>query len=194
MTLIYLVRHGQTDWNAASRLQGQIDTPINERGQAQARRNGETLKALIGDPAHFDFVASPLTRTRQTMEIIRSVMGLPAGEYRTDPLLKEIHFGEWQGRTWEELRRERPQEMAARFADPWNTVAPGEGGESYAMLAARALKWLESVTRDTIAVTHGGINRCLRCHLEDLPRNEVAHLKVPQDKVLVIDNGKTGWV
>ncbi|RME99272.1 MAG: histidine phosphatase family protein, partial [Alphaproteobacteria bacterium] len=68
------------------------------------------------------------------------------------------------------------------------------GGESYAMLPARALKWLESVTRDTIAVTHGGINRCLRCHLEDLPRSEVAHLKVPQDKVLVIDNGKTGWV
>lgn len=194
MSLIYLVRHGQTNWNAEYRLQGQTDTELNDKGREQAERNGRVLATLIDDPSKFDFVASPLLRTRQTMEIVRTQMGLPPGGYRTDDLLKEIHFGTWQGKTWDELRNEYPEEAAARFADPWNTVAPGEGGESYAMLSARAIRWLEGVRLDTVVVTHGGINRCVRGHLENIDRGEIAHLKVPQNKVLVIDNGSTRWV
>lgn len=194
MPLIYLVRHGQTDWNAAERLQGQEDTPLNNTGRAQAERNGKVLADLVADPGSFDYVASPLKRTRETMEIIRRMMDLPETGYRTDDRLKEIHFGEWQGFTWEELHRKQPDETARRFTDPWNTVAPGTGGESFAMLSARALDWLEGVTCDTIVVTHGGINRCIRGHLEGLPEKEITSLPVPQDKVLVIENGKTGWV
>lgn len=194
MPLIYLVRHGQTDWNAQYRLQGQIDTPLNETGRGQARRNGEALVRLIDDPAHFDFVASPLGRTRETMEIIREAMGLPEEIYRSEAILKEINFGNWQGQTWDQLRTERPEEIEARFTDPWNTVAPGAGGESYAMLSARAVSWLEGVRKDTVVVTHGGINRCIRGHLEKLTTSEIPHLKVPQDKVLVIENGTTSWL
>lgn len=194
MPLIYLVRHGQTDWNAENRLQGQIDTPLNEKGRAQAKHNGETLKRLIADPDAFDFVSSPLSRTRQTMELIREAMNLDPAAYRTEPLLKEIHFGDWQGSSWKDLRETCPDEVAARFADSWNYVAPGKGGESFAMLSARSLNWLEAVERDTVVVTHGGVNRCVRGHLEKLDLAEVAHLKVPQDKVLVIENGVTRWV
>jgi len=192
--LIYLVRHGQTEWNAEYRLQGQIDTPLNENGRAQAKHNGETLAGLIDDPASFDFVASPLGRTRETMEIIREAIGLPSEGYRTEAILKEINFGDWQGRTWDQLREDRPAEIGARFDDPWNTVAPGAGGESYAMLSARAIAWLEAVKTDTVVVTHGGINRCIRGHVERLATSEIPHLKVPQDKVLVVDNGTTRWV
>jgi len=192
--LIYLVRHGQTDWNVENRLQGQLDTPLNETGRAQARHNGETLKSLIEAPDAFDFVSSPLSRTRQTMEILRSAMGLDPAGYRSEPMLMEIHFGDWQGSTWRELRETCPDDIAARFADSWNYVAPGEGGESFAMLSDRSLKWLQAVDRDTVVVTHGGVNRCVRGHLEQLELAEVAHLKVPQDKVLVIENGATRWV
>lgn len=194
MPLIYLVRHGQTDWNAEYRLQGQLDVPLNDKGRGQAKRNGETLSKLIDDASAFDFVASPLSRTSETMEIIRTAMGLDRQGYRTDDLLKEIHFGDWQNRTWDELREERPEEIAARFDDPWNYVAPGEGGESYAMLSARALAWLNTVSQDTVVVTHGGINRCVRGHLGELSEDEIPHLKVTQDKVLVIRDGKTDWV
>ena len=194
MSLIYLVRHGQTDWNAQYRLQGQLDTTLNDTGRAQARRNGETLKGLILDPDAFDFVASPLSRTRETMEIIRDTMGLDPAGYRTDDLLKEIHFGDWQGSTWRELRETCPDDVAARFADSWNYVAPGEGGESFAMLSARSMNWLRAVERDTVVVTHGGVNRCVRGHLEKLDLAEVPHLKVPQDRILIIDNGETSWV
>lgn len=194
MSLIYLVRHGQTGWNAEYRLQGQVDTPLNEKGRGQAKRNGEVLGELIPDPGQFDFVASPLGRTRNTMEIIREAMGLPPKDYRTDDLLKEIHFGDWQGSTWDELREERSTEIEARFADPWNTVAPGAGGESYAMLSARAEEWLKSVAQDTVVVTHGGINRCVRGLVDKLPTDDIPHLKVPQDKVLVIEGGATRWI
>lgn len=194
MPTIYLVRHGQTDWNAAQRLQGQEDIPLNETGRIQAARNGKVLKDLISSLDAFDFVASPLKRTRETVEIIRGAMGLPKEDYRTEDLLMEINFGDWQGSTWDELRAARPNEISARFNDSWNTVAPGNGGESYAMLSVRAISWLGTVTRDTVAVTHGGINRCIRGQLENLSLTDIPHLDVPQDKVLMIENGKTFWV
>ena len=62
------------------------------------------------------------------------------------------------------------------------------------MLSARARGWLENVTQDTVVVTHGGINRCIRGSLENLPEADIPFLPIPQDKVLVIDNGSTSWV
>ena len=62
LPLVYFVRHGQTDWNAEHRLQGQADVPLNALGRAQAERNGRRLAELIADPTGFDFVASPLYR------------------------------------------------------------------------------------------------------------------------------------
>ena len=66
---IYFIRHGETDWNAQARYQGQADVPMNETGRTQARRNGETLRRLLPDIASADFVASPLARARETMRI-----------------------------------------------------------------------------------------------------------------------------
>ena len=191
---IYLVRHGQTDWNAAERLQGQEDTLLNETGRAQAARNGNMLRDLVSNPDAFDFVASPLRRTSETMEILRGEMGLDPKRYRIENRLKEIHFGEWQGSTWDELKDERPDEISTRFEDPWNTVAPGEGGESYAMLSARAIGWLKTIRRESIVVTHGGIIRCVRGYIEKLSPFDIPHLEVLQDKVLAIEDGKTGWI
>jgi probable phosphoglycerate mutase len=69
--LVYYIRHGETDWNAESRLQGQRDIPINARGREQARRCGEILRDLLTrdaiDPAQLDFVSSPLGRARETL-------------------------------------------------------------------------------------------------------------------------------
>ncbi len=186
MPIIYLVRHGQTDWNATLRLQGQEDTPLNETGRGQARRNGQLLADLVANGQDFDFVASPLGRTRETMEIIRASMNLPAAGYRTDDVLMEIHFADWQGSTWDELRAKQPDEIAARFDDPWNTVAPGPGGESFAMLSARALGWLEQVESDTLVVTHGGIIRCVMGHIEKTPEKKIPLVNIPQDRVFLV--------
>ena len=192
MPLIYFLRHGQTDYNAARRIQGVIDVPINAQGRLQGRRNGGVLNELIGDKWRFDFVASPLVRARQTMEIVRSAMGLAPQAYRTDARLQEIHFGAWGGMTMAEIAASRSDKFARRQADPWNFAPPG--GEAYRELYARSIDWLADVTADTVVVAHGGISRCLRGHFLQLPPEEIVHLDVPQDKVLMIEENKLTWL
>jgi probable phosphoglycerate mutase len=190
---IYFVRHGQTDWNAARRFQGQTDTPLNDSGRAQARRNGEALAGLIAhELAHHDFVASPLARTRETMEILRAAMGLPVTDFRTDDRLKEMHYGRWEGRTWHDLVADPTTEFTAWRAEAWSRRTPE--GESYADVSARVVAWLAEVERDTVCVAHGGIMRVLRGHLGRLPAHEILRLDVPQDQVLVLSGGAERWV
>ena len=123
--LVYVVRHGETSWNAEYRLQGQADTDMTALGRAQADRNGRRLAELIPNPGEFDFVASPLRRTRETMERIRAAMRLPVEDYRTDTRLLEVHFGDWQGFTFAELEAREPGSTAARLLDKWGFVPPG---------------------------------------------------------------------
>ncbi len=186
MAAIYFVRHGKTDYNVGKRLQGITDTPINALGREQAKRNGGLLNELIADKPRIDFVASPLARACQTMEIVREAMGLEPGAYRTDARLREIDFGAWSGLTMAEVRERDPEGYARQQADVWN-VAPG-GGECVRDLSARAVSWLESVTRDTVAVSHGGISRSLRAHILKLSPAEQVQLDVPQDKIMLIEN------
>jgi broad specificity phosphatase PhoE len=91
---IYFIRHGETDWNRAQRYQGQKDIPLNALGRSQAMGNGRTLTGALGvEAATFDYVSSPLERARETMELMRTEIGLPAQGYRTDDRLREIHYG-----------------------------------------------------------------------------------------------------
>jgi probable phosphoglycerate mutase len=192
MPLIYFVRHGQTDYNASKRIQGELEIPINAKGREQARRNGGLLAELIGDKGRFDFVASPLLRARQTMEIVRDAMGLPALGYRTDDRLKEISFGEWAGLTWPEIEACDPEVYARRQGDRWNVAAPGGG--SYRDLYQGVVEWIESVRSDTIAVAHYGTARCIRAHFLKLKPAAMLDLDAPQDKVLMIEGDRLTWL
>src|ERR1700760_4306480 len=95
--LLYFIRHGETDWNAEGRLQGQHDTPLNKVGLDQAVRCGGILRALVEreghDPRAFDYVSSLLTRARNTMELLRGELALDPAGYRTDARLAELSFG-----------------------------------------------------------------------------------------------------
>ena len=192
MALIYLLRHGQTDHNAAGRIQGSLDIPINAHGRTQARRNGALLSELIANSADFDFVASPLIRTRQTMEIVRTAMGIEPAGYRTDTRLQEIRFGAWGGMTFPEVALHDPENYARREADPWNVAPPG--GECFRELFARVMDWFAEVSKDTVVVAHGGTSRCLRGHFWKLPPLEIVNLDVPQDKVLMIEGDRLTWL
>ena len=189
---LYFVRHGETDWNRAQRYQGRRDIPLNATGRSQAQRNGRTLAEMLGPGAGaLDFVASPLARATETMEIIRQELSLPAPEYRTDERLREIHYGHWEGELWSELPRTDPEGYAARQADPWNWQPAG--GESYRTLSDRVAAWLAETRRDTVAVAHGGVSRVLRVLVLQLAGAEIARLEVPQDKVLLVQAGSIRW-
>ena len=148
---IYFIRHGETDWNRDRRYQGQMDIPLNATGRAQAARNGRVLAATLGArAAGLDYVASPLERARETMQIVRGELGLAPDAYRTDDRLKEVHYGHWEGQLQDELRTSDPEGLAARDLDAWGWVP--RGGESYEVMSRRVAGWLGEVARDTVVV------------------------------------------
>ena len=114
---IYLIRHGETDWNAERRYQGQSDVPINANGRNQARRNGVRLRTLLPDIAQARYISSPLGRTCETMRIVRGELGLSPGEFEIDDRLLELSYGTWQGQLLSDLPRTDPGALEARSAD-----------------------------------------------------------------------------
>lgn len=164
---VFYIRHGETDWNVAGRLQGRHDVPLNARGRVQAMHCGDILRDLLArdgrNVSEFDFVSSPLGRARTTMELARAPLGLPADGYRIEPRLAEIAFGDWEGFTIAQLYTRDPQRIAAREHDKWHFVPPG--GESYQAVSFRMREWYEALARDTVAVAHGGTARGLLAYL-----------------------------
>ncbi|SCL67683.1 probable phosphoglycerate mutase [Micromonospora citrea] len=127
MTRLIVWRHGNTDWNAASRVQGQTDVPLNDLGREQARAAAPLLAALRPDA----IVASDLSRAMDTAAALAAVTGLPVG---TDPRLRERHFGLWQGLVLAEAAERHPAEYARwRAGDP----DPGAGIETLDDLGKR---------------------------------------------------------
>jgi len=161
--LFYFVRHGETAWNAERRLQGQLDIPLNELGRRQSAQCGATLHKLLAargrTPADFNFISSPLSRARETMEIMRGGIGLPRAGYAVDPRLAELSFGRWEGLTYKEVRALDRSVLAVRERDKWNFAPPD--GESYAQLLVRVREWHAGVAGDVVVAAHGGVARVL---------------------------------
>ncbi len=190
---LIFIRHGETDWNVESRLQGQHDTPLNGRGRDQASAVGRQVRDWRGpDLADLKFVASPLSRTRDTMQLARTAMGLPPDAYDTDTRLLELTFGRWEGLTWEELKARDPWAAKAREGDKWNFTPPG--GESYAMLAERLTPWLASIDRETVVVSHGGVARVLMALIANIAMERAPKSDIHQGRALIFEAGRCYWL
>lgn len=189
---IYFIRHGQTDWNAEARFQGTRDIPLNEKGRRQARRNGLTLAKLLDDDLDVGFIASPLKRASETMEIVRETMGLERTAFETDDRLRELSFGEWEGRTVSDLEKSEADLWLKRQRNKWSFRPPQ--GESYQDLADRLETWVKEMERPLVVVAHGGVNRGLRFLLSDADSLDLASTIIPQDKIMIIEDGAVRWV
>jgi broad specificity phosphatase PhoE len=167
VTLLTLVRHGETDWNRDRRIQGSTDIPLNDTGRAQARTAAGTLSGEI-------IVSSDLSRARETAQIIAAQLGLP--EPRAYRELRERSYGEAEG------------VEAAEFIRRWGEWHSAEipGAEPWPHLRSRALRALARVVQDArrttapaaasvIVVTHGALIRELLRHATggELPPNGV---------------------
>jgi broad specificity phosphatase PhoE len=188
---IFYVRHGETEWNAEGRLQGVQDVPLNELGRRQSVSAGHILAGLFARDGRsaesLTFVASPLGRARQTMELVRGALSLPLAGYAIDDRLREIGYGVWEGSTLAQMHTQDPDLFARRQAGKW-TVSP-PGGESYVAVQARMSDWYGELAADTVAVAHGGTARALMVALGLETPESAADLTIEQGAVYVFGDG-----
>lgn len=135
---LILIRHGQTEWNATGRWQGQADPPLNEVGRAQASRTALELRDQNIDV----LISSDLLRAQQTAEIVAAALNL---DVRLEPRLREVHLGDWQGLYSDEIRTRWPERMQQWIDTPLATTAPN--GESIVQLAERVLAAVNDLTQ-----------------------------------------------
>jgi len=156
---IYVLRHGQTEWNLAGRHQGRLDSPLTETGRQQAQDQGQLLAEALAQPKTLHAYCSPQGRAMNTSCIALGSNGLVA---TPDERLCEIAFGDWQGLTFDEISERWPE--LTKYADQdmfsWQFSAPG--GESFEALCDRALDFLEGLSAPSVIVTHGITSRILR--------------------------------
>jgi probable phosphoglycerate mutase len=186
--VIYLCRHGQTEFNRQHRLQGQRESDLTPLGRRQAGAMGDLLHDLVArdPPAPWRIVASPLRRARDTAGIIGARLGLPV---EFDDRLMEITVGEWEGRLRAEVQSDNPD----LFATPeWFFAAPG--GETYDQVMARVSDWLAEQApepeRRLIVVSHGIAGRLLRGAYAGLTPAETLAQDVPQDALYRLSAGQ----
>ena len=165
MGRLLLVRHGETPWNAEGRWQGQTDVPLSPRGRCQA---AALARVLAADTVHALY-ASDLWRARETALILAKPLGLPV---HTEPRLREMAFGHWEGLTYDEIEQRDAKTLTAWYADPLQVAPPG--GETLAQVSERVqavLTCLVSFCQEhtAVLVAHGGPLRVLLCLALGLP-------------------------
>ena len=164
---ILLARHGETRWNAEGRYQGQMDIPLSEVGEAQARKLGERLRGVEIARA----IASPISRAARTAQL--ALEGHREAMLSYDPDLQEIAHGEWEGLLASEIREREPERLSAWRDAPESVQMPG--GESLQQVLDRAWPALVRATHglgpdDTLlVVAHDAVNRVLLCKILGLP-------------------------
>lgn len=160
---LYIIRHGETEWNKVKKLQGQSDVALNEYGRELARITAEALKDTVFD----EIYSSPLSRAFETADIIKAERDI---SIQTDERLKEISFGVFEGVPSDQLG-----EQFSNFFFAPECYVPAEGGESYEDLCLRAGAFLEDVIypqkntdKSILIVAHGAMNKALMLHLNNV--------------------------
>jgi broad specificity phosphatase PhoE len=186
---IYLMRHGETVWNRERRFQGRLDSPLTERGQAQARRMGEMLEALV-DRESIAIVASPLGRARATAATVATVLGSPPERIETDARLNEIDVGIWSGLTYGEIASRWPDAITPASRRDWFFRSPD--GETYDEIATRVRSFLDGAAarRTLIVVAHGITSRLLRGLYLGLSRSDLLRLELSQEAIFKLAEGR----
>ncbi len=186
---MYLVRHGQTQFNLERRHHGGLDSPLTEQGREQARRAGETLATFI-DPRDCVIFSSPLGRALQTATIIADVAAVDSSMV-VDPDLMEIGMGSAEETTQAEMEQRWPAPKASPMSETMSLYSPdGETIEALAEHLARALRRVaDHHAASRIVVSHGVAGRVLRALYVGFNNAEAFRLEAPQDALFRLNGG-----
>ena len=168
--MLYIIRHGKTDWNALHRLQGRTDVPLNDEGRRMAEEAREAYRDV-----HFDICfCSPLSRARETAEILLRGRDVPV---LTDDRLAEMGFGSYEGLENSFQIPDCP--INVLFRSPEKYDSPPGGAESLDELFERTGAFLRERAepllkegKDVLIVGHGAMNSSIVCQVRQLPRSQ----------------------
>ncbi len=187
--MIYLVRHGETLFNAEGRYQGASDSPLTSRGKDQAQRIAAVLATELGERPTVTLWSSPLGRALETAAIVQRQLH-PNTKLVIDARLTEVSLGSWDGLTAVDIEHLYPGACEGTTAFDWYFRSPD--GESAEQVEERLTSWLRkiaSLSDDHVVISHGLTGRFLRGLYASLPRCEALTLDIPQDSVFRLHAG-----
>lgn len=182
--VLYLLRHGETEWNSEGRIQGSQNSPLTDRGLSQARQQAAILKRVLHDVGHLTYYSSPLLRARQTAGI-----ALDGTAPVLEPRLRELDCGAWEGLSPEE-RSQRDPELVRACVTDFDLYRSAPGGEGLEALEQRLRAFLGDVRGPSVIVAHKVVLIILRGLLTNLPRKEWESIEAPQGTVIRVRDGK----
>lgn len=188
---LFILRHGQTEFNAQRRLQGHCNSPLTAQGEAQALAYGNTLKSLAGqlniaELNDFAIVSSPLGRAMQTATIVAGALGREPGAVSADDRVKEAGLGEWEHGHIPDIHAANPG-----LADKPGWYLDGPGAEPLESIQARLHDWLKDPATPSrvIVVSHGVTGVVLRALLLGLDNQAMWAQDKPQDAFYYFSQG-----
>ena len=182
----YLLRHGQTEWNVARRLQGRLDSELTQIGQAQALRQAEIMCPVLAKNPNLSILSSPQGRALTTAKIATN-----AQEFKimTDPRLREISAGSWDGCYLADIE-ESHASLFNQARNPFELMFFAPDGEGASAVQTRCEDFLNQQSAPAMLVTHGATLCVLRGILRGLSFDDTLDLGHEQGCVYVIENGK----
>jgi len=198
---LYIVRHGQTEWNVQEKFQGQLNSPLTEEGKVKIRKTATELADIEFEAVY----TSKLGRTVGTAEIILESNNIEKRKNDNEKLklqklseLNEIYFGEWQGMTFAEIFVKFPEEAHNYFYDVKNYCAGNVKGEELQDGLKRFLRGLNKIVEENnsgnvLVVTHGTVLELFFNYIENKEANDLDERKLignGEYKVFTYENGK----
>jgi broad specificity phosphatase PhoE len=185
---MFLIRHGETEFNVQRRMQGRFDSPLTPTGVAQAEAIGDHLRSLMEGTDGWIIESSPLRRTVATAEIIRRRTGI-SSDVIMDDRLREVSMGSWDGLLREEIEERWPGALGPSLRESWVRACPD--GETIDAVMARLSDWLRSHAErpNRLVVSHGISGSLIRGIYARLPQEEMLRLLAPQDSFYQLYGG-----
>ena len=191
MTTLILVRHGESEWNRAGRIQGQVNSPLTDLGINQAKATRDYLSGILLNQ-QLEIYTSPLDRALQTAEIIAQGIDYPSRKIIIEERLNDFNLGEISGTFgWDKVAEIFPEQAQLRLQDPMRFHP--SGGESGAEFEARLRSLLEDLKDDgtlKLMVSHGIVNKFIRGILKNLSGKEMVKLGESQNTIFRLEQGE----
>jgi len=191
LTTLILIRHGESEWNRAGRIQGQVNSPLTDLGINQAKAIRNHLSEILLNQ-QLEIYTSPLDRAIQTAEIIAQGIDHPSSKIIIEERLNDFNVGEISGTFgWDKVAEIFPEQAQLRLQDPMRFHP--SGGESGAEFEARLRSLLEDLMDDgtlKLMVSHGIVNKFIRGILKNLSGKEMVELGESQNTIYRLEQGE----